>query len=191
MLTVSASPIMAGIFFSHDEGYITPQHNTGSTWSGVWMLHDVQDGEFDYMPVSIDYLRSKYGLRRCYQQPFILDRRAVDQLRRRSCRRCDVWLPRVQRHVEEIEIAKPRSLPETSVTTTALAVRSSSRSPRHHLGRLCDEGDIIINQEAEERESCGRRHLLSFDDDHFGIEEQAGTRVTSSLIVAGSANEYR
>ena len=52
--------IMAGIFYSHDEGYITPQHNTGSTWSGVWMLHDVQD-EFDYMPVSIDYLRSKYG----------------------------------------------------------------------------------------------------------------------------------
>ena len=54
--------IMAGIFYSHDEGYITPQHNTGSTWSGVWMLHDVQDGEFDYMPVSIDYLEAKYGL---------------------------------------------------------------------------------------------------------------------------------
>ena len=54
--------IMGGIFYSHDEGYITPQHNTGSTWSGVWMLHDVQDGEFDYMPVSIDYLEAKYGL---------------------------------------------------------------------------------------------------------------------------------
>jgi len=28
----------------------------------VWMLHDVKDGEFDYMPVSIDYLEAKYGL---------------------------------------------------------------------------------------------------------------------------------
>ena len=53
--------IMAGIFYSHDEGYITPQHNTETTWSGVWMLHDVKDGEFDEMPISIDYLRAKYG----------------------------------------------------------------------------------------------------------------------------------
>ena len=52
--------IMAGIYYSHDEGYITPQHNTGSTWSGVWMLHDVKDGKFDTCR-SVDYLRSPYA----------------------------------------------------------------------------------------------------------------------------------
>ena len=30
--------------------------------AGIPLSLDVKDGEFDYMPVSIDYLRSKYGL---------------------------------------------------------------------------------------------------------------------------------
>ena len=52
--------IFAGIYYQHDEGYLTPQTNTSSTWSGVWVLHEVQDGSFDEMPVSINWLRSKY-----------------------------------------------------------------------------------------------------------------------------------
>jgi hypothetical protein len=27
----------------------------------VWIFHEVQDGSFDEMPVSINYLREKYG----------------------------------------------------------------------------------------------------------------------------------
>lgn len=52
--------IMGGSFYTHEEGYLSPQYNTGKTWSGVWVLHGCDDGEHDYMPVSIDYLRSKY-----------------------------------------------------------------------------------------------------------------------------------
>ena len=53
--------IFAGIYYQHDEGYLTPQTNTDSTWAGVWVLHEVQDGSFDEMPVSINWLRSKYA----------------------------------------------------------------------------------------------------------------------------------
>lgn len=51
--------IFAGIFYDHDEGYLNPQ--TNGSWSGIWMLHDVQDGSFDEMPVSMRYLEKKYG----------------------------------------------------------------------------------------------------------------------------------
>ena len=51
--------IFAGCFYQHDEAYLGPQGN--ECWRGVWMLHQVNDGEFDEMPISIDYLRSKYG----------------------------------------------------------------------------------------------------------------------------------
>ena len=54
--------LMTGICYTHDEGYLTPQTNTANTWSGIWVLHDCKDGEFDYMPVSMNYLRDKYGL---------------------------------------------------------------------------------------------------------------------------------
>ena len=54
--------IFAGIYYQHDELYLTPQTGTSTTWSGVWILHEVQDGSFDEMPVSINYLRDKYGL---------------------------------------------------------------------------------------------------------------------------------
>lgn len=53
--------IFAGIYYQHDEGYLTPQTNTDSTWAGLWVLHEVDDGAFDEMPVSISYLRQKYG----------------------------------------------------------------------------------------------------------------------------------
>tara|TARA_R110000822_G_scaffold43512_7_gene117385 strand:- start:1915 stop:2685 length:771 start_codon:yes stop_codon:yes gene_type:complete len=51
--------IFAGIYYQHDETYLNPQ--TNGSWSGVWMLHEVNDGSFDEMPVSINYLRKKYG----------------------------------------------------------------------------------------------------------------------------------
>jgi hypothetical protein len=51
--------LFAGIFYEHDEDYLTPQ--TNGSWSGVWMLNDVVNGSFDEMPVSIKYLKRKYG----------------------------------------------------------------------------------------------------------------------------------
>lgn len=50
--------IFAGIYYQHDEDYLTPQ--TNGSWSGVWMLNEIDNGSFDEMPVSINYLRSKY-----------------------------------------------------------------------------------------------------------------------------------
>lgn len=50
--------IFAGIFYDHDESYLNAQ--TNGSWSGVWMLHDVNDGSFDEMPVSLSYLRKRY-----------------------------------------------------------------------------------------------------------------------------------
>lgn len=51
--------IFAGIFYQHDEEYLNPQ--TNRDWRGIWMLNEVQDGEFDEMPISINYLKHKYG----------------------------------------------------------------------------------------------------------------------------------
>ena len=51
--------LFAGIFYQHDENYLTPQ--TNGSWRGIWMLHGVSDGSFDEMPVSLEYLLSKYG----------------------------------------------------------------------------------------------------------------------------------
>ena len=51
--------IFAGIYYQHDEDYLTPQ--TNGSWSGVWMLNEIDNGSFDEMPVSINYLRSKYA----------------------------------------------------------------------------------------------------------------------------------
>lgn len=51
--------LFAGIFYVHDQGYLTPQ--TNSSWRGVWMLNEVRDGCFDELPISLDYLHRKYG----------------------------------------------------------------------------------------------------------------------------------
>lgn len=53
--------LMSGIFYQHDEDYLSYQSRTGCTWSGVWILHDVKQGQFDYMPVSTDFLMERYG----------------------------------------------------------------------------------------------------------------------------------
>ena len=50
--------LFAGIFYQHDEDYLTPQ--TNGSWSGIWMLHEVMDGAFDEMPVALTYLRKRY-----------------------------------------------------------------------------------------------------------------------------------
>ena len=51
--------IIAGSCYEHNEDYLGPQGN--KHWRGVVMLHNVVDGEFDMMPVSLDFLRKKYG----------------------------------------------------------------------------------------------------------------------------------
>ena len=51
--------IFSGTFYQHDEDYMSAQGN--KHWRGIWMLHNVCDGEFDEMPVSMQYLKHKYG----------------------------------------------------------------------------------------------------------------------------------
>jgi len=51
--------LFAGIFYTHDEDYLTAQ--TNGSWSGLWMFNEVVDGSFDEMPISMAYLRRKYG----------------------------------------------------------------------------------------------------------------------------------
>lgn len=52
--------IFCGAFYQHDEPYLNYQGNA-ETWRGIWMLNQVKDGEFDEMPVSLDYLKRRYG----------------------------------------------------------------------------------------------------------------------------------
>lgn len=54
--------IFAGTYYQHEEGYLTPQGN--AHWHGCWMLHEVFDGQFDEMPVSLNFLRNRYVKRR-------------------------------------------------------------------------------------------------------------------------------
>lgn len=51
--------IISGSFYQHDEEYLNPQ--TNDVWHGIWMLHEVQDGSSDEMPVSLNFLREKYA----------------------------------------------------------------------------------------------------------------------------------
>lgn len=50
--------IIAGSCYTHNEDYMGPQGN--KHWRGCLMLHEVNNGEFDLMPISLDYLRKKY-----------------------------------------------------------------------------------------------------------------------------------
>lgn len=56
---VNLTGLFAGIFYQHDEGYLNAQ--TNGSWRGIWMLHEVGGGGFDELPVSMNYLRKKYG----------------------------------------------------------------------------------------------------------------------------------
>lgn len=51
--------IIAGSCYEHDEDYLGPQGN--KHWRGCLMLHDVHDGAFDIMPISLKYLKNKYA----------------------------------------------------------------------------------------------------------------------------------
>ena len=51
--------IISGVCYLHDETYLN--HQTNEVWRGIWMLNEVNDGAFDEMPVSLSFLREKYG----------------------------------------------------------------------------------------------------------------------------------
>lgn len=53
--------IISGSCYVHDEGYKGYQGN--HHWRGLIVLHDVRDGQFDPMPVSMSYLKNRYGSR--------------------------------------------------------------------------------------------------------------------------------
>ena len=51
--------IIAGSCYEHNEDYLGPQGN--KHWRGFLMLHEVNNGSFDLMPVSLSYLNKKYA----------------------------------------------------------------------------------------------------------------------------------
>lgn len=51
--------VVAGSFYQHDEDYKGPQGNLH--WRGLIYKHEVRDGQYDLMEVSMDYLRRRYG----------------------------------------------------------------------------------------------------------------------------------
>jgi len=50
--------MILGSYYTHDEAYMGPQGN--KHWRGCAMLHQVKDGAFDEMLLSLDYLVNKY-----------------------------------------------------------------------------------------------------------------------------------
>lgn len=53
--------IIAGSAYPHIEKYLSPQGNTH--WRGILVFHEVRDGYFDLMTVSLGYLKGRYGYR--------------------------------------------------------------------------------------------------------------------------------
>lgn len=51
--------IIAGSFYQHEEDYLSPM--TNKHWRGFYVLHEINEGQFDEMAVSIGYLKRKYG----------------------------------------------------------------------------------------------------------------------------------
>jgi hypothetical protein len=51
--------LFAGICYQHDEDYLNPQ--TNNSWRGMWELNEVCDGHFDFLPVSMNYLKETYS----------------------------------------------------------------------------------------------------------------------------------
>lgn len=51
--------IFAGCCYLHDENYLGAQGN--NYFRGVWMLYDVEDGEFNALQIPLTYLKEKYG----------------------------------------------------------------------------------------------------------------------------------
>jgi hypothetical protein len=51
--------IIAGSCYEHDESYMSSQGN--KHWRGFIMLHEIKDGSFDEMWVSLDYINKRYS----------------------------------------------------------------------------------------------------------------------------------
>lgn len=51
--------LFVGSCYTHNEDYLGPQGNNYDR--GLWVLHEVKDGSFQPMYVSLDYLEKKYG----------------------------------------------------------------------------------------------------------------------------------
>lgn len=51
--------MIVGSCYEHDEHYLNAQSN--NHWRGLVVLNEVQDGEFDEVMVSLNYLNRKYG----------------------------------------------------------------------------------------------------------------------------------
>jgi hypothetical protein len=56
---VTRHGLVAGSFYQHEESYRGPQAN--SEWKGLVVLNEVKDGGYDVMPISMGYLRRKFG----------------------------------------------------------------------------------------------------------------------------------
>jgi hypothetical protein len=56
---VSVTGLFAGIFYQEDQSYLSPQ--TNQSWRGIWVFNEVNNGSFDELPISMSYLRKKYG----------------------------------------------------------------------------------------------------------------------------------
>lgn len=54
--------IISGSFYQHAEAYMSPF--TNNHWRGMYMLHEVKDGSFDSMAVSLAYLKRIFSGRR-------------------------------------------------------------------------------------------------------------------------------
>lgn len=50
--------LVQGACYLHDEDYRGPQGN--SEWRGIFVLHEVEDGDYSLLEVSLDYLCRKY-----------------------------------------------------------------------------------------------------------------------------------
>lgn len=55
----SMTAIISGSFYQHNEDYLSPMGN--NHWRGFFVLHQVQDGQYDEMAISIDYLLRKWS----------------------------------------------------------------------------------------------------------------------------------
>lgn len=61
--------IIAGSFYQHEEDYLNPF--TNQHWRGVYVLHEVSDGSFDEMAVSLNYLLERYSSPHQDEQPMV------------------------------------------------------------------------------------------------------------------------
>lgn len=52
--------IIAGSCYEHNEDYLSTQSN--QHWRGFYVLHEVKNGSFDEMAVSLNYVNQKYGV---------------------------------------------------------------------------------------------------------------------------------